>query len=37
VVRINDALDRVEVWEGSQAPDESRKAVATALGLKDDR
>ena len=33
VVRINDAGDRVEVWEGSQAPDESRKAVAKALGL----
>jgi isoquinoline 1-oxidoreductase beta subunit len=34
VVRINDAGDRVEVWEGSQAPDESLKAVAKALGLK---
>jgi isoquinoline 1-oxidoreductase beta subunit len=34
VVRINDAGDRVEVWEGSQAPDESRNAVAVALGLK---
>jgi len=33
VVRINDAGDKVEVWEGSQAPDESRKAVAKALGL----
>jgi isoquinoline 1-oxidoreductase subunit beta len=33
VVRINDAGDKVEVWEGSQAPDESRKAVAQALGL----
>ncbi len=33
VVRINDAGDRAEVWEGSQAPDESRKAVAKALGL----
>jgi len=33
VVRINDAGDRAEVWEGSQAPDESRKAVARALGL----
>ena len=34
VVRINDAGDKAEVWEGSQAPDESRKAVAEALGLK---
>ena len=33
VVRINEAGDRVEVWEGSQAPDESRKAVAKALSL----
>jgi isoquinoline 1-oxidoreductase subunit beta len=33
VVRINDAGDKVEVWEGSQAPDESRKAVAKALSL----
>ena len=33
VVRINDVGDRAEVWEGSQAPDESRKAVARALGL----
>jgi isoquinoline 1-oxidoreductase beta subunit len=37
VVRISDAGDRVEVWEGSQAPDESRKAVARALGLKDEQ
>src|SRR5215467_3199333 len=33
VVRINDSGDRAEVWEGSQAPDESRKAVAKALSL----
>jgi len=33
VVRFNEAGDRVEVWEGSQAPDESRKAVAKALGF----
>src|SRR5262249_59210876 len=33
VVRINGAGDKVEVWEGSQAPDESRKAVATSLRL----
>jgi isoquinoline 1-oxidoreductase beta subunit len=37
VVRISDAGDRAEVWEGSQAPDESRKAVAKALGLKDEQ
>ena len=34
VVRINEAGDRVEVWEGSQAPDVSRVSVARALGLK---
>ena len=37
VVRINDAGDRVEVWEGSQAPDASRRAVAQALGLKEEQ
>jgi isoquinoline 1-oxidoreductase beta subunit len=37
VVRINDAGDKVEVWEGSQSPDESRKAVAKALGLKNEQ
>jgi isoquinoline 1-oxidoreductase subunit beta len=37
VVRINEAGDKAEVWEGSQAPDESRKAVAKALGLKDEQ
>ena len=37
VVRINDAGDKAEVWEGSQAPDGSRKAVAKALGLKDEQ
>ncbi|MSQ63978.1 MAG: xanthine dehydrogenase family protein molybdopterin-binding subunit [Betaproteobacteria bacterium] len=37
VVRINDAGDRAEVWEGSQAPDASRKAVAQALGLKEEQ
>ena len=35
VVRINEAGDKAEVWEGSQAPDESRKAVAKALGQVD--
>ena len=37
VARINDAGDRVEVWEGSQAPDESAKAVGKALGMKADQ
>src|SRR5215468_1945842 len=37
VVRIDDAGDKAEVWEGSQAPDESRKAVAKVLGFKDDQ
>ncbi|AMN39837.1 xanthine dehydrogenase family protein molybdopterin-binding subunit [Rhodoplanes sp. Z2-YC6860] len=35
VVRING--DKAEVWEGSQAPDESRKAVAKALGFKEEQ
>ena len=35
VVRITG--DKAEVWEGSQAPDESRKAVAKALGFKDEQ
>ena len=34
VVRINAAGDKVEVWEGSQSPDDSVKAVAKALGVK---
>ena len=33
VVRIADDGKTVEVWEGSQAPDESRVEVAKALGL----
>jgi isoquinoline 1-oxidoreductase beta subunit len=37
VVRINDAGDRAEVWEGSQAPDASRRAVAQALALKEEQ
>src|SRR3954466_6930032 len=37
VVRISDTGDKAEVWEGSQAPDESRKAVAKALGFKDEQ
>jgi isoquinoline 1-oxidoreductase beta subunit len=34
VVRINEAGDHAEVWEGSQAPDMTRQAVAEVLGLK---
>jgi isoquinoline 1-oxidoreductase beta subunit len=37
VVRINDSGDRVEVWEGSQSPDDSVKAVAKVLGVKLDQ
>jgi len=33
LVRIDG--DKVEVWEGSQAPDESRRAVAKALGVEE--
>ena len=34
VVRINPAAGKVEVWEGSQSPDDSVKAVAKVLGMK---
>ncbi len=34
VARFNAAGDQVEIWEGSQAPDRSRSAVAEALGFK---
>jgi isoquinoline 1-oxidoreductase beta subunit len=34
VARFNATLDHVEVWEGTQAPDGSREAVARALGFK---
>src|SRR6185369_10534453 len=37
VVRLNAAGDKAEVWEGSQAPDESRKSVAKALGFKEEQ
>jgi isoquinoline 1-oxidoreductase beta subunit len=33
VARFNDAGDRVEVWEGTQAPDSSRAMIANALGF----
>ena len=34
VARFNDAGDRVEVWEGTQAPDVARARIAKALGFK---
>lgn len=33
VARFNESGDRVEIWEGSQAPDRSRHAIAAALGF----
>ncbi len=33
VARFNEAGDRVEIWEGSQAPDLSRRGIAAALGF----
>ena len=37
VARFNAAGDHVEIWEGTQAPDLSRTAVAKALGFKDEQ
>jgi isoquinoline 1-oxidoreductase beta subunit len=37
VARVSDSGDRVEIWEGTQAPDVSRTAVAKALGLKEEQ
>ncbi len=37
VVRLSEAGDKAEVWEGSQSPDESRKAVAKALGIAEEQ
>ncbi|HEX9673272.1 MAG TPA: molybdopterin cofactor-binding domain-containing protein [Burkholderiales bacterium] len=34
VARLNDAGDRLEVWEGTQAPDIARARIAKALGFK---
>jgi isoquinoline 1-oxidoreductase beta subunit len=36
-VRISENGDRVEVWDGSQAPHDSRRKVAEALGVKQDQ
>lgn len=33
VARFSEAGDRVEIWEGSQAPDLSRQQIAAALGF----
>jgi isoquinoline 1-oxidoreductase subunit beta len=37
VARVSDAGDRVEIWEGSQAPDITRTAVAKAFGLQEEQ
>jgi isoquinoline 1-oxidoreductase beta subunit len=37
VARFNDAGDGVEIWEGTQAPDQTRKVVAEALGFKEEQ
>jgi isoquinoline 1-oxidoreductase beta subunit len=37
VARVSDTGDKVEIWEGTQAPDVSRTAVAKALGVKEEQ
>ncbi len=37
VARFNDAGDRVEIWEGTQAPGRSRQMIAKALGFTPDQ
>jgi len=37
VARFNDAGDRVEIWDGSQAPDFTRRRVAQALGFQEEQ
>ena len=37
VARFNDAGDAIEIWEGTQAPDIARTAVAKALGFKEEQ
>jgi isoquinoline 1-oxidoreductase beta subunit len=35
VVRFNEALDHVEVWEGTQSPGRARSSIAGALGFRE--
>jgi isoquinoline 1-oxidoreductase beta subunit len=37
VARFNEAGDRVEIWEGTQAPGRARQAIAEALGFREDQ
>ena len=37
VARLNEAGDKVEIWEGSQSPDVSRARVAETLGFTEDQ
>jgi isoquinoline 1-oxidoreductase beta subunit len=37
VARFNDAGNHIEIWEGTQAPDLSRSAVAKALGFNEEQ
>ena len=37
VARVSDTGDKVEIWEGTQAPDVSRTAVAKALGVNEEQ
>jgi isoquinoline 1-oxidoreductase beta subunit len=37
VARLNDPGNAIEIWEGTQAPDLSRTAVAKALGFKEEQ
>jgi isoquinoline 1-oxidoreductase beta subunit len=37
VARVSEAGDLVEIWEGTQAPDISRTAVAKALGFREEQ
>ena len=37
VARFNEAGDRVEVWEGTQAPGRARQALAEALGFRENQ
>jgi isoquinoline 1-oxidoreductase beta subunit len=37
VARVSDTGDRIEIWEGSQAPDVTKTAVAKAFNIKEDQ